>query len=270
MALRTGIVCCLWAASLTLAATEWEPWPSPVYEIQVRPSVVVQTFPSIDTSAGCLKLHSFNQLYRLSVSTTGREFFAYELEGGIAHTTLRKCELDDLRLTGRCFLLNDVSALDPLSLSVGLTVAGVNGVALRDFNLMHHGHMEYEAHLSAGREQTVFDTWCWRWWQAVGIGAGDIGKPWIRSKTIVERRYAKCHCFHAIAEIRLGLGNEPLDLSQPFDGYGPIRYRLVDIGGGYSYHNQDVTLTTQYQYRVYGRYVPIQAHTLSLNVFYVF
>ena len=101
--------------------------------------------------------------------------FAYEIEGGIAHTALRDCELDDLRLTGRYFVLNDVAGLDPLSLSFGLTVAGVNGLALRDYNLLHHGHIECEAHLAVGQEFSTFDTWCWRWWQGVGLGTGDIG-----------------------------------------------------------------------------------------------
>lgn len=270
MARRTRIAA-LWLLLLpfALGATELSPWPSPVYEIQLRPSVILQSFPRISTATGNLKRHSFNQMYRLSLSVADRYSFGYEIEGGIAHTTLRDCACDDLRLTGRYFALNDVSAQDPFSLSVGVTVAGVNGIALRDYNLLHHGHVEGEVHLAVGQECPIFDTWCWRWWQMVGLGAGDIGKGWVRTKTVVERSYCECHRLYAIAETRIGLGNQKL-LLQPFNGYGPIRYRLADLGAGYSYAGEDFSLTAQYQYRVYGRYVPIQAHTVTLTILYPF
>lgn len=270
MALRTRIACWLLALPLALSATEWSPWPSAIYEIQLRSSVILQTYPRLSTSTGNLKRHSFNQLYRLSTSLADRYGFAYEIEGGFAHTSRRTCELDDLRITGRYFLFSDISAEDPFSLSAGVTVAGVNGVALRDYNLMHHGHMEYEFHLSVGQECPMFDTWSWRWWQNIGIGSADIGKPWLRTKTIVERNYSDCHRLYAIAETRIGLGNHKLDIQQPFDGYGTIRYRFIDLGAGYSFTYEDITLTAQYQYRVYGKYVPIQAHTATLTVLYPF
>ncbi len=270
MALRTRIAAWLLTLPLALAATEWSPWPSRVYEIQLQPSVVLQSFPRINTSTGDLKHHSFNQLYRLSVSLAAHNGLACEIEGGIAHTSLRDCEADDLRITGRYFIFNDITAQDPFSLSAGITIAGVNGIALRDYNLLHHGHLEYEAHLSVGKECPMFDTWCWRWWQNLGIGVGDIGSAYLRTKTIVERNYCECHRLYAIAETRIGFGNHKLDLNQPFDGYGPIRYRFIDIGGGYSYKHEDFMLTAQYEYRAYGRYVPIQAHTVTLTLLYPF
>ncbi len=263
----------LWTAASaflfhSLCGVEMAPWYGPDKLLEITPWATYEWFPQVDTAQGKLKRHGDNQFYGVNLSIATNNDYAVELETITAKTNQHSFAFENLRFTFRKQWFNDIVG-DPFSLVTGATISTPSAKALRDFSTIYHGRVEFEGHAAVGRECSKGAYWQSRWWGALALGKADQGCPWVRARGTWERNYCDQHQWRIFAEGSGGSGHKRLSLLRArFPGYGKIKYRTVDVGGGYSYLVDDIgrSLTAEYSARVWGSNAPIRVQAVTLSL----
>jgi hypothetical protein len=252
-------------------ATDLKPWFGKEYEAEVRASLLYQNYSSV-ASRHCNDYdRSANDLFLdLSIAYPFKRYCG-EFEAVVAHTRHQNCRWDNFRFTGRVQALDEEEG-DCVTMTGGITVIQAFSRALHDISSFHHGHLEGEFTLSVGQRfgMTNCIPYQYRWWNVFGIGAADVGVPWLRDYLAVEYLSEGRHHFRTFIEILWGTGGENLRRNC-FDGYGFIRHRSVDCGCRYGY---DLgcwgTLSLQYARRLYAFNFPEKANLVLLEYYLPF
>lgn len=250
---------------LSVEATQYKPWLDVAYMPIWRNWYTYQFYNRVDTQEGHLHIHGQNHLLDSSLAMAIGDEYDAEAEWAASQSRIRDFSFEGGRITGRIHLSSDIMG-DALSLVAGATITGCTNRSLHDFNLLYHGLVEYELHLSFGREITYYDTWLSRWWGVVAIGIADRGSPWMWGKLTWEKNICEQQQFTVYIESGGGFGDHSLSLQRRFDGYGGIAYRFVDLGALYHYVTDCWgTFSLGYGYRPYGCQLPcnVQQATIS-------
>jgi hypothetical protein len=263
-------------------ATEYKPWYGPVLEIEGRANALLEVFSKVNGHHGLpqaakqrrLKRHANNFFFDVSASIAPSVEWSAELELLLADTGYRSFGFDSVKLTGRHLFFNDIVG-DPLSLSLGLSLSKVFNQAWHDLSIFHHAGrragLEGEVHLSAGKEWSCMQFWTYRGWAVIGIGAGEVGSPWIRGDLDWELNFWDRQSFKVFAHSLFGLGRNDLNLNEHFRGYGPIQHQSVDVGISFNYlFENQLTLTLEAAYRVFAKNCPERAMFYKLEFLYPF
>ncbi|MBA3815582.1 MAG: hypothetical protein H0X29_03510 [Parachlamydiaceae bacterium] len=253
-----------------LYATELLPWYGNTLEIETRAAFKLQGYHSVATDHHSIKRPACDLFFELSAGTSYDDYAA-ELEILASDTRYRNLGLDCIKLTGRYRLLNDIVA-DPVSLVSGITISQVFKPGLRNLSSFHHGGIEAELHLSAGKEHSFMQFWTSRYWGVIGVGGADMGYPWVRGDVAWEHNYCELHQVRLFANSLWGLGHESLKLKHHFHGYGPIRHQCIDIGLRYSkfFPCNGLVVSLEYAFRIFARNCPKEMNSLYLSLNYPF
>lgn len=130
--------------SFSTFSTEYMPWFSKDFEIESRLTYLFQNYGSVDAPHKS-KHYSSNDHFLTAgaeVSFDGSLLSLMDipnippvdvqLEMTFADTRHRSFGFDNIRFTGRCLLMDDTAALDPVSLSVGVSVIQAFTQSLED------------------------------------------------------------------------------------------------------------------------------------------
>lgn len=253
-----------------LMSTEFSPWLSRDFEIETRGTILYQNYNHINTGHGRVHRHANDQFYTLSADISGLNWSA-EIETTLANTHSQRPALDNLRITGRYRLFNDIED-DWLTITPGFTLTKAFKHSVRDVSSFHHGEIEAELTLALGREFSCGAFWQSRWWTVLGVGEGDHGYPWLRGDLNWDYNWWDLQQLRLFAHTLWGLGHKNIS-NHPFHfhGYGPIRHQSVDLGIRYSYLFEfGGTFSLEYARRVYAHNFPAQANLILAQFLYPF
>ena len=197
-------------------------------------------------------------------------YYSLELEGRLARTRYLPCGLDHFKLTGKYQYANDIID-DFLSVTFGGSVIAASRDAVEEYGLFHHAKMEGEVFVSIGKERPCLSNWVSRWWSVLGIGVGEKGSPWVFSQIAWEKHVWYQWQWKVFADILFGLGNESIDFSRQFKGYGLIRHRSVDVGTGVYYPTFcRGDFSFEFKQRVWAYNFPSSASIFQISYIYPF
>lgn len=201
--------------------------------------------------------------------------YSVELETAFAGTTCHNFNWEDVRLTGRYQLSNDISGESPVSAVLGATISRTDRKFVEDISTFHHGRWEYLFHGSVGKEFACGPTWNSRFWGLAGFGVADEGSIWFFSHLEAEGNACGKYWYGIFLNGLMGLGDKPLSpcdfLACDFLGYGPIQHRSLDLGAHLNISLWEYgTLEAKYSYRVFAYNFPGNAHLLTLRYEYPF
>lgn len=253
-----------------LSARDLTPWLTKDFEFQPRASIVYQTYPKIATKHEHGTQSADDQFYSMGIELSAFDYSA-ELETTLAHTRRQHYCFDDIRLTGRYRILNDIPGDDPVTLTAGVTLIQAFRHSLHDVSSFHHGQFEAEAHVTVGKETPLEEFWMTHWWAVFAMGLGDHGSPWIRTELAWEKNWYDGDQLRLFANTLWGLGGRSISSVKHFGGYGPIDHRSIDLGIRYS-HLFDFSgiLSLEYIHRPYAHNFPEHANILQLSFIYPF
>lgn len=255
-------------AAMPLTATELRPWCGAIYDLDIRGKATLQQFQWIDTQCGKVKRPECDGFYTVGALGVPKEMMSVELELSALSSRHRVFGMQALRLTGRCFLLNDIVG-DPVSLATGITVSQIFHAARRNIATFDHGGIACEGHVAIGKEYSCEQFWVSRWWGVLALGIADVGYPWLRANLAWERNWWERHQLKVFMESIWGFGGQDLMLSCRFPGYGNIQFQAIDTGVRYGFRlDNNTLLTIAYAYRVYGRNCPRNVNLLQLEITY--
>lgn len=250
-----------------LNAIEYSPWLGNVLEPNLRASAWLNSYQSVDTGHGVKRQAACDGFFDLDVSLAYRENIEFELEAVAAKTRTHCFGMDSVLFAGKYRFWNDIVG-DPLTVTAGAVVSKVFKHALQDIAAFHHGGIQGEVYLSAGREFSCMQFWMSRVWGVVGFGIADLGSPWIRGDIAWEHNCWDRHQFKLFVDTLWGLGHNNLHLHH-FKGYGPVNHQSVDAGIRYSLgFDYGIFLRFEYAYRVYARNCPRHVNRALLSLFY--
>lgn len=250
--------------------TEFSPWLGRDFEIEPRATYIYQTYSHINTGHGKIRESSHDQFYTLSAMVSAFDYSA-EIETTIANTRVQRPACDNIRLTARYRLMDDILGIDPVTVTPGITLTKAFKHSVKDVSSFHHGEIEGEFNLAIGREISCLAFWEARWWGVLGIGGGDHGWPWIRADLFWEHNFWDLHQCRICMKTLWGLGHKDISRHESFGGYGPIRHRSVDLGVRYTYHFEfGGVFSLEYNRRVYARNFPTQANLIFVSFVYPF
>jgi hypothetical protein len=251
-----------------LPAIELKPWFGPMFELQSRATLDLQLYNSIDAKFGSERLPAGNVFLDLELFTTLMQNWSLEVEAIAADTRHRSFGLDSISLTGRYLWMDDVVG-DPLSLATGITLYKVFKPARHDLSVFHHGGVEGELHVAAGKEFSCEQYWMSRGWIVTGLGIGDLGAAWCRADTHWEHNCWNVHHLRLSLHSVWGLGNRSLSHLSHFHGYGFIQHYSVDTGLRYTYIlEHEISLSAEYAFRVYARNCPKNVNFILFSIHY--
>lgn len=252
-----------------LGATDLKPWFGNTLEIDAQAACQFYIYHLIDDWHKTQHRNSCDALYDISASTSYNDL-AGEIEAVTSSTHYCSFGMDSIKLTGRLRLLNDIVA-DPLSLVTGVSISQVFKPGLRNLSSFHHGGIECEGTLAAGKEFSLMQYWISRWWTVFGVGVADMGYPWIRGNLSWEHNFCEKIHLNLFANSLWGLGYHQLGRIDHFHGYGSIRHQSIDVGfrvSSFSICGGDVRL--EYAYRVFARNCPKGVHIAYASISYPF
>lgn len=250
----------IWMLALSglAGATEREPWLGNLYELEFRLQGGYQWDPSE------------NILVKSSLGATIAPDWAVEAEVAVAKTERHCCNFGHGKLATRYRILDDILG-DCYSLVVGGGLLAAPSSAVDDIHLGYRGEFESNLFASFGQEWASEEEWEYRWWALVGGGLANRGSPWVEAEARWERRWCERHRGTLFSSGLFGFGSRRIEWIDPFKGYGPIQYRMVDIGVRYTYEiSYWGELFIEYAYQVYSRSYLTGLHRASIGLFYPF
>lgn len=264
-----ALVCQLF--QINLEATERRPWFGDLLVLEGRAKATANAYDLISTGKGTVHRRSCDNYLNLGASLAYRENLSYELEAIAENTSHDGFGMDSILFTVRNRWMNDITDEDPIALTTGLTVGQVFKPGLRNLSSFHHGGIEFEAHVAAGKEFSCMQFWMSRFWGVFGVGVADMGSPWIRANVSWEHNWWDVLAAEIYVRTLWGLGHNALNLCHTFRGYGPIGHQCVDLGVCYNYRFcNGFKLGFEYGYRVYGKNCPKGVNIVSLTFMYPF
>lgn len=245
----------------SLNATEFLPWVGPTLEFEWRNHFRYQQSK--------LKNHLFHDLF-LNVSLSNAyQDLGLELEMTAANTFYQRGKLDQLKMTGRYVILDDLLQ-DFVSLTAGLSLTQAFHHSLYDKSSFHHGYHEGEIFLASGKEWSFSQNWHSRLWGVVGLATAiNRSFPWLHVESTYERRWKDKHEGRIGIKTLYGFGHQKL--KDPFKGYGFIAHRSVDLFLRYTYLIDFFGQTSvELSQRLYSKNFASSAFSLTFQLLYTF
>ena len=263
----------LWALCISLilpiavSATELMPWFGNDKEFEWRTSYRFQRYGTAHSFAGRTDFDGYGHYLTTGLAISPAPCLAVEFEGGLSRTDFdHGVQVHAGILTVRHNVCNDIVG-DPVALTLGATFYFPTSMSVRDVGSLYHTELDSELHVSIGQETACGRSWSTRYWAVFAAGIGLEDSPWLRFHISHEWNCNDCHLVRLFYTVRGGLGDDALDLTQRFEGYGSIRYRIMEAGGRYTwiipYHGECAVELTQ---RVWALHAP----STNLNIEFIY
>lgn len=254
---------------ISVFATEYQPWLGNIYEFEIQPSLTYQHFSKLSSGSHSIKYRSDDIFLNGSVRNSF-DSFGVELEAKFGWTKFQKGSFDQIKLTGRYVIADDLLG-DSYGIVTGLSLGQASQKSVHDISSFHHGLHEAELFLSIGKEFPFETSWDRRWWTVLGIGtAVEKGSPWIRFHFVFEKSLCENQELRFFVHSLWGLGKKQL-FPCHFHGYGPICHQSIDLGLRYTYLLEYLgNASVEYSYRVHARNFPMQTHQVLAQFIYFY
>jgi hypothetical protein len=129
---------------------------------------------------------------------------------------------------------DDVAEGDHFSMATGIRGVAQTALGRLDPATLYPGGYHFEAFVSLGKEWAFQQDHFLRFWLLGGLGVATSSSPWVELEADVFYRYRQ-HELKVFAVGDLGYGAATyVDLNH-FQGWGPTRYRYLDVGLSYGY-----------------------------------
>lgn len=251
-------------------ATDFKPWFSRDFELQPRITARYQSYPFISTPYGKKGCSADDYFFDFSIGGAALGY-SVEIETIVADTPRQAPACDQVRLTARRLVLDDVGGEDPFSMAAGFTVIQAFRSSLHDISSFHHGQIEGEMHVAIGKETAWRNLWMTRWWGVLGVGIADRGSPWVRANLVWDKNMCNQSFVRLFMNTLWGLGGNNIRHTRHFSGYGGIGHQSIDLGARYTYLFESAAeLSIEYAKRVHARNFPGRANLVQISFLYPF
>ncbi len=260
---------CSLLLSFSCSATQLAPWFESCLELYPYASYQLQQYDTVQTKFGSVPRGTVDHFLRLGIYSF-YEVYAAELETAFAQTKSNPFGFESAKLTLRYRWSDDLVG-DFLSIVFGASYIQTVTERRDDISSFHHGNVEGEFFVTAGKEFSYRSFWCSRYWGLASFGIADKGSPWIRGRIQYDYNQFDVHRYGIFLQTLVGLGSDKLDLDEPFRGYGPIQHRSIEIGAEYRYNSFCFgILTLEYKRRLFARSFPEDVNLFKLTYTYPF
>ncbi len=249
--------------SITGYATEYKPWFGNFQEFEFRASYGFQQYTKTHSDDGRIRYPSFDDFTNFSLTVVPDTRLTAELEMLLSSTRRQNTGVDNIKVTTRYLQLNDIVG-DPVSLAWGASLTIPTGDSKHDVSTFHRGDIDIEGHVSVGKEISSGKFWLCRYWANLGYVLSNRGAPGLRGELAWERNFFDVHQWKFFGNFTRGLGARALAF--PFNGYGSVENRSVDIGARYGYcFGYNGTITAEYSRRIYARNAPEHVDSFTIG-----
>ncbi|MEX1012192.1 MAG: hypothetical protein WD595_00040 [Waddliaceae bacterium] len=232
-------------------------------------SYQLQQYNDVQTAFGSVPRSTVDHFVTLGIYTF-YDIYAAEAEILLAETKSNPFGFDSTKITLRYRWLDDIIG-DYMSVVFGTSYIQTVTKRRDDISSFHHGNVEGEFHVSAGKEFSCGHFWYSRYWGLAAIGVADKGSPWLRGHLQFDYNHFDLHRYGIFLQTLVGLGNQKLNLNQPFHGYGPIHHQSVNVGVEYRYDSFCFgILEVEYKRRLFARNFPEDVNLFKLTYTYPF
>ncbi len=259
----------LWALfffTSLMGASYEAPWLGNPYEFEGDLEGALAYYHTINTSSGKLSYKDYQKLARCSLECSLTEW-QFILEASAAQTKKENFNLTCGSFLLRYNVLNDVDGSSPVSLIVGFRGDFPKAQAIQDPGLLYSYYSQGEMQLSVGKEWIQGPYWQWRLWLLGALGSGTRYSPWLKGKIGLERNFHDLHRIGCYLLGQEGFGQSSFPGINTFVSYGPVAYRLSDIGFHYRYTFCYVgSLAIEYTMRLAARQCPANRQVIALTL----
>jgi len=217
-----------------LYATEYDPWFSPLWEIQGHFSSLYGRPKTVQSPKANFSAPSNNYSFQSSLGLTPWPYWNGEVELYLTRTSDIPFSYEAAVATVRYQWLDDIRG-DPIALVTGVTLSFPGNRYLHNFAYAYHGEINTELHVTVGKEWACHNDWWMRAWALGGWGIANQGDGWVHGIAALEFQptcFFQCGIF---SETLYGFGANDIIADKPFEGYASIDHRTIDIGGYVSY-----------------------------------
>jgi len=247
-------------------AIEYLPWYPKEFQLQPEVTYGYQKYTRIASNHKNFHKPSYGSSLTRSTGIAYYDWYA-SLDAKLSGSTKRSFGYERINLEVRYQLLDDVAAVDPVSVIAGVTLTGGSKKALRDMSVFLHGRFEVEMHVAIGKEIEKNSHWSHRFWAVGALGLADVGSPWVHCKVQWDKNFEEVKRFSLFFDILYGFGGKALSKNQHFRGYGPIAHRSIDIGALFSFPiKDDIRFSLSAKYRLLAKNFPMQALSFYAQV----
>lgn len=244
--------------------TQYSPWFSNLWEFTVTSSYTYSYTSKILSPEGDFFDKGPDNVPGLSLITS--PWPNWSLEGEIYFDSNPQANFAYINsyITPRYLWMNDLVG-DPVSLSTGVTLSFPDGSFQHDLSFFYIGDVNAEFNTTIGRQWEKDDV-IQKLWGYAGLGVANKGSPWIHTLLTYENTPCDPLTFTLYGELYAGLGTRNLNGNVPFTGYGPIRYRSIDIGTTLALTTRYGIVTLGADYVIYAYNAPIHAYAFSISL----
>ena len=250
---------------LTLCALDKEPWLGNLWEFELDTAYTYSRYSKVANAKKPLKHSSNDQLIYVDFAVSPTPNSQVDIDLELANTPRRPWGFQSSGIQYRTLWLDDVIG-DPVSLTTGVSLRGVNHHSLQDVSCPYHSYLNAEINVSVGKETEAVPFWNTRTFLFAALGMANRGAPWARARLAFEKNDQDRHQWELFAEGYVGFGHHrSVDIGH-FDGYASIRHRSLDLGSAYR-HRFTIwgTISFEYACRIYARSFPEKVNFFTVR-----
>lgn len=222
--------------STALSALDYEPWFSPLWEIETDVVYFFSHGQKVQSPKGDFSHLFNNHEFFSSLGTTITPSWNVAAEIGFVKIMDEKFLFEFIDLRARKLWLDDIDG-DFITLTTNLSLLFTQKNILEQYEFPFHGYANAELQLGIGKEFLFTHSLCWNWrlHSLLGIGIAERGCPWFHGVLGLDKTLSSQTTMRLIGEYLQGFGNNDLIPYEPFPGYGLIAHRSLSITAIYSY-----------------------------------
>lgn len=214
----------------TLSAFDGDPWVIEPLKPDVKALYSYSFFSKVH---GYGANFSNNQLL-LSLDIAFPNHFQLSFELDQDASTFKHFYFRDAAVEIKKQFADDLAEGDPISVATGIRAIAQTVQGRLDPATFYPGGYHFEGFISVGKEWSFEEAHFLRFWLLAGLGVATHSSLWAEFTAHMLYRYDH-HEFKVFAVSELGYGAATtVDLNH-FTGWGPTRYRYLDLGLTYGY-----------------------------------
>ena len=245
----------------------FEPWFTPPMEFQGRIAFIYNHDHRVQSPKGSFSIIDYDYTFNPGAGVTPCSFWNIQTDLFLTQSTGIDSYYEAFFLTVRYLWLNDL-AENLFALTTGISFSFPGSEFLKDISSgPYHGEVNTTFHATVGKEWLCGDAWLARLWVFGGMGIANSGSPWLPGVIYGEIKMNNSLTFGIFAEFLYGLGDKDIIKDEPFEGYGPINHRSINIGGSANYELGSLaTFSLQGWYNVHAHNTVEHSHTLQATL----
>ncbi|MEN9343411.1 MAG: hypothetical protein RLZZ453_198 [Chlamydiota bacterium] len=247
---------------------ETRPWFHQLYEFDFETRFAYRHFSKVEGASVQLRSPLNDRELRMDMGFTPYPLFDVRAELEFAQVGSINWSFQSAALQSRLGIWDDIVG-DPVSITVGVDIRGVNGHLLKSVAVPYASEFNLELTCSCGKEWATGAFWRMHTYGFLAVGQGNRGYPWTRGSVVFQYNLLDTHRFTLFTDGLFGFGGKQHVDVDHFHGWAPFQHQSIDVGGAYGYHlGVYGTLTLTYSYRIFAHNFPegVQSGMLAYTI----